>query len=67
MINYILGADIANICNEAALIAARKSKIHVESIDFELASERLIAGLEKKKMLSEEERYHRTYNKYKTF
>ncbi len=50
------GADISNLCNEAGLIAARKNKESIDSIDFELASERVIAGLEKKKMLSEEER-----------
>lgn len=50
------GADISNLCNEAALIAARNKKNYVDSMDFELASERVIAGLEKKKMLSEEER-----------
>jgi len=42
------GADIANICNEAALIAARKKKDKVEMIDFHDATDRVIAGLEKK-------------------
>lgn len=42
------GADIANICNEAALIAARKNKKHVEKQDFMDAVDRVIAGLEKK-------------------
>lgn len=50
------GADIANLCNEAAIMAARRSKSFIESIDFELASERVLAGLEKKNLLSEEER-----------
>ena len=50
------GADIANLCNEAAIMAARKNKNFVETIDFELASERVIAGLEKKRIISEEER-----------
>ena len=35
------GADIANLCNEAAILAARKNKKHVESIDFEMATERV--------------------------
>lgn len=46
------GADIMNLCNEAAILAARKNKKCVETIDFELASERVIGGLEKKKIVS---------------
>ena len=42
------GADIANVCNEAALIAARKGKISVEMEDFQDAVDRVIGGLEKK-------------------
>ena len=42
------GADIANVCNEAALIAARKDKDGVEMIDFQDAIDRVIGGLEKK-------------------
>lgn len=42
------GADIANICNEAALIAARKKKKFVQKQDFLDAVDRVIAGLEKK-------------------
>jgi ATP-dependent metalloprotease FtsH len=42
------GADIANICNEAALIAARADKKFVEKQDFLDAVDRIIAGLEKK-------------------
>ena len=42
------GADIANICNEAALIAARKGKQSVEMADFQDAVDRVIGGLEKK-------------------
>ncbi|NQY66247.1 MAG: ATP-dependent zinc metalloprotease FtsH [Flavobacteriales bacterium] len=42
------GADIANICNEAALIAARKNKKKVEKEDFSDAVDRIIGGLEKK-------------------
>lgn len=41
------GADIANICNEAALIAARSDKDHVEFIDFEKAVDRVIGGIER--------------------
>lgn len=51
------GADIANCCNEAALIAARTSVKSVEMIHFEQAIERVIGGLEKKsKVLSPEEK-----------
>ncbi|KAI8990330.1 peptidase family M41-domain-containing protein [Pilobolus umbonatus] len=51
------GADIHNVCNEAALIAARRTKEEVEEIDFEDAIERVIAGLEKKsRVLSPEEK-----------
>ena len=50
------GADIANLCNEAAILAARKNKKYVESIDFELSSERVLAGMEKKRIISLEER-----------
>jgi cell division protease FtsH len=42
------GADIANICNEAALIAARKGKEEVDMQDFNDAIDRVIGGLEKK-------------------
>lgn len=57
------GAEIANVCNEAALIAARKNKSWVEMIDFHDAIDRVIGGLEKKNkiILPEEKRiiaYH---------
>lgn len=42
------GADIANVCNEAALIAARKNKMFVQKQDFLDAVDRIIGGLEKK-------------------
>ncbi len=51
------GADIANICNEAALIAARKSKKAVEQEDFMEARDRIIGGMERKsKIISEKEK-----------
>lgn len=51
------GADIANICNEAALIAARKDKKQVEMEDFNDAIDRTIGGLEKKnKLISPDEK-----------
>ncbi|MGH7356934.1 MAG: ATP-dependent zinc metalloprotease FtsH, partial [Candidatus Rokuibacteriota bacterium] len=51
------GADLANIVNEAALLAARKEKDAVHMADFEEAIDRMVAGLEKKsRVLSEKER-----------
>lgn len=51
------GAEIANVCNEAALIAARTDKKEVEMIDFNAAIDRVIGGLEKKnKIISPEEK-----------
>src|SRR5881296_2248940 len=51
------GADLANIVNEAALLAARKEKNAVEMSDFEEAIDRVVTGLEKKsRVLSEKER-----------
>ncbi|MFZ9027553.1 MAG: ATP-dependent zinc metalloprotease FtsH [Crocinitomicaceae bacterium] len=51
------GADIANLCNEAALIAARKGKKNVEKQDFLDAVDRIIGGLEKKnKIITPEEK-----------
>ncbi len=51
------GAEIANVCNEAALIAARHEKDHVDMQDFQDAIDRVIGGLEKKnKIISPEEK-----------
>ena len=50
------GADLANLVNEAALLAARKDKVTVEMADFNEAIDRLIAGLEKKRVMSQKER-----------
>ena len=51
------GADIANLCNEAALIAARKNKKSVEKQDFLDAVDRIIGGLEKKnKIITKDEK-----------
>jgi cell division protease FtsH len=51
------GAEIANVCNEAALLAARQNKDAVNMDDFQHAIDRVIAGLEKKnKIISPEER-----------
>ncbi|HKL17373.1 MAG TPA: ATP-dependent zinc metalloprotease FtsH [Halalkalibaculum sp.] len=51
------GAELANLCNEAALMAARRGKEAVEMVDFQDSIERVIAGLEKKnKLISPKER-----------
>jgi AFG3 family protein len=51
------GADIANVCNEAALIAARRNKTGVEMDDFNYALDKVIGGLEKKsKIIAPEEK-----------
>ncbi len=51
------GAELANMCNEAALLASRRNKDSVEMIDFQDAIERVVAGLEKKnKIISPNER-----------
>lgn len=51
------GAELANMCNEAALLAARRNKNKIEMVDFQDAIERVVAGLEKKnKLISANER-----------
>ena len=51
------GAEVANVCNEGALVAARANKEAVEIADFHAAADRVIGGLERKsKVLSEEDR-----------
>jgi len=50
------GADIANICNEAAIVAARRKGESVSVDDFEKATDRIIGGLESNKIMSKEER-----------
>jgi cell division protease FtsH len=50
------GADLANLVNEAALLAARRGKPHVELAEFDEAIDRSIAGLEKKRVMNDRER-----------
>ncbi|HEX6160573.1 MAG TPA: ATP-dependent zinc metalloprotease FtsH, partial [Thermoanaerobaculia bacterium] len=50
------GADLANLVNEAALLAARRDKTAVDLKDFNEAIDRVIAGLEKKRVMSDKER-----------
>lgn len=49
------GADIANVCNEAALTAARHAKKYVDKQDFQDAVDRIVGGLEKKNRITTEE------------
>jgi cell division protease FtsH len=57
------GADIANVCNEAALIAARKNKDKVNKQDFLDAVDRIVGGLEKKnKIISKDEKKRIAYH-----
>lgn len=57
------GADIANVCNEAALIAARRNKKLVEKEDFIDAVDRIVGGLEKKnKIISRDEKRRIAYH-----
>ena len=50
------GADIANICNEAAIVAARRKAEKVSMDDFQKATDRIIGGLESNKIMSKDER-----------
>ena len=51
------GAELANLCNEAALLAARRNKKHIEMVDFQDAIEKVVAGLERKnKLINADER-----------
>ena len=57
------GADIANVCNEAALCAARKNKKAIDKQDFLDAVDRIVGGLEKRtKVLSDEEKHTIAYH-----
>ena len=49
------GADLANLCNEAALMAARRNARTVEMQDFESAKDKIIMGPERKSMVMPEE------------
>ena len=52
----LTGAELANICNEAAIFAGRRSDVYVTQRDFDNAIERVVAGLQQKKVLTEKER-----------
>ena len=52
----LTGADLANICNEAAINAARRSATQIEASDFDFALERVMAGMQSRRTLNEHER-----------
>jgi cell division protease FtsH len=52
----LTGADLANIANEAAIFAGRRQAQYVSAVDFDAAIERVVAGLQQRKVLTEKER-----------
>jgi len=52
----LTGAELANICNEAAIFAGRRDDVYVTQRDFDDAIERVVAGLQQKKVLTDKER-----------
>ncbi len=59
----LAGADLANLVNEAALLAARKNKKKVQMIDFEEAKDKVMMGMERKSLIiSEEEKKTTAYH-----
>jgi cell division protease FtsH len=52
----LTGADLANICNEAAIFAARRAADRLEMVDFDAALERVVAGMQSRRTLTEHER-----------
>jgi cell division protease FtsH len=58
----LTGAELANICNEAAIFAGRREDQFVTQMDFDAALERVVAGLQQKKVLTEKERRILSYH-----
>jgi cell division protease FtsH len=58
----LTGAELANICNEAAIFAGRRDDNFVTQMDFDAALERVVAGLQQKKVLTEKERRILSYH-----
>src|SRR5207249_569098 len=52
----LTGADLANICNEAAIFAGRAEMGHLRQSDFENAMERVVAGLQQRRVVTEKEK-----------
>ena len=58
----LTGAELANICNEAAIAAGRRGASALSQLDFDWALERVVAGLQQKKVLTEKERMILAYH-----
>ena len=58
----LTGAELANICNEAAIFAGRREDMYLTQDDFDNALERVVAGLQQKKVLTEKERRILSYH-----
>src|SRR6476619_5164138 len=52
----LTGADLANICNEAAIFAGRKELQYLRHADFDAAMERVVAGLQQRRIVTEKEK-----------
>jgi cell division protease FtsH len=52
----LTGADLANVCNEAAIFAGRQQLQYIRQIDFENAMERVVAGLQQRRVVTEKEK-----------
>ena len=52
----LTGADLANICNEAAISAGRSDRDHIVQADFDYALERVVAGLQQRKLITDKEK-----------
>jgi cell division protease FtsH len=52
----LTGADLANICNEAAIFAGRQQLQYIRHVDFENAMERVVAGLQQRRVVTEKEK-----------
>jgi cell division protease FtsH len=52
----LTGADLANLCNEAAILAGRTGAQYIRHADFDAAMERIVAGLQQKRVVSEKEK-----------
>jgi cell division protease FtsH len=52
----LTGADLANLCNEAAILAGRNDAQHIRHADFDASMERIVAGLQQRRVVSEKEK-----------
>jgi cell division protease FtsH len=52
----LTGADLANLCNEAAILAGRAGAQYIRHVDFDTAMERIVAGLQQRRVVSEKEK-----------